>query len=195
MDELGEVSSEDAVRSPLGPHEMAASNKRQSWLVVVDGALLVAGVAMAVLYFARPGGWLSVKAPNVNQTLRESLDRLDAAVINADPKEFVAAREEVSERLVLWIDHMSAHVDLGAAFSVGDEDVCAGCQLLPRATKALSDPVPPNVLARMTQLDKDRLDLKKIPWSVVNALVPAFRGLCDRYVDPVTGGMRVAKPD
>ena len=195
MDDLSEVSSEDATRSAPEPRKKDSVSNRRFWLTIADGALLFAGVAIGLLYLARPGGWLSVRVPTCNQTLSESLDRLDAAGIAGDPKEFLAAREQVSERLVQWIDHMSARADLGAAFSVGDEDVCAGCQLLPRATKVLSEPVPANVLARMTQLDKDRLDLKQIPWSVVNALAPAFNGLCDRYVDPLTGRMRLAKPD
>ena len=196
MSESGDSSMDDSPTSEMEFDDKPVGTARSWWGVIVIGLILILGAVIGSGFIGRrPNGFFSLASLTPNQKLRESLERFDASVAAGNAGAFVAARQDVSDRLVEWIDDFTAHADLAAAFTVGDDEVCAGCQLLPRAMKALSDPVPPNVLANMTQLDKDRLDVKKVPWSIVNAFVPAFNQLCDRYVDPATGKMRMAKPD
>jgi hypothetical protein len=47
----------------------------------------------------------------------------------------------------------------------------------------------------MTQIDKDRFDLAKLEWAAIAMFGPLFEAMCDRYVDPATGKLRMAQPD
>lgn len=157
-------------------------------------ALILVGVIASLLHgsaFAKA----TVVPPSANQRLRSALSRFDAAVKAGDPQAYVSAHAELADRMEAWINAFSESASLDSVFSAPDDEICAGCSLLPRAMKALAAPIPPNVVANMTQLDKDRMEVRKIQWSLINAFVPAFEQLCDRYVDPVTGKMRMAKPD
>jgi hypothetical protein len=161
--------------------------------IIVVGLIVIAIVLSLLLESRKAHG--PVVEPKLNENLRVAIVTLQDAASRGDSRAWVLAHAALSDRLVEWIDDFTETASLDTVFEIKDEEVCEGCTLLPRAARLLSDPVPRAVVLNMTQLDKDRMELRKIPWTLINGFVPAFERLCDRYVDPATGKLRMAKPD
>ena len=171
-----------------------ARNQRVYFCLTVLGAVMLVGtICIAVVSCSEDQKGLI--PPALKSRLRNAMDNMEAACKSGDRQQYMQGRIEIQQLCEEWVDVIAEGDQIESVSDIRRAEFCETCQIIPKLNALMTEPVCATVVANMTQMEKDLVDLDRLKWGMQAIVMMPITLACDRYVDPATGELRKAKPD
>lgn len=187
------MSEFDRWASGNGDSDPAAELRRKSLIAV--GAVVIVLALGAMILFA---SGTDDPPPPTATSLKDLLSEYERTISSGDAGRFMEVRQEIAllilERVAEFTPETDGTEDLSRLWRQRNQVVCDLCTLVPRAAKALLEPIPASVRVNMTQLDVDIVEglTRPVREAVEGSYLPKLRTACEPYVDE-HGNIKMAK--
>ncbi len=173
--------------------QLACNQRAYLYRNVLGGAMLVGTICIAVVSCSEDQKGLI--PPALKSRLRNAMGNMEAACKSGDRQQYMHGRMEIQQLCEEWVDVIAEGDQIESVSDIKRTEFCETCQIIPRLNALMTEPVCATVVANMTQMEKDLVDLDRLKWGMQAIVMMPITLACDRYVDPATGELRKAKPD